>query len=773
MQALHFVTVSAAALIVAQPAAAQGPAQGDESPAAGQAESNDGEIVVTAQFREQRLQDTPIAITAMTGEQLETKGLTSVADVAATAPNVNLTQGSSAYGSGMTAYIRGIGQYDTNFALEPGVGMYIDDVYHGVLVGSMFDLLDLDRVEVLRGPQGTLAGKNSIGGAIKLYSRKPEGSNTGYIQGTYGSFDRIDVRGAFDFALADNLSARFSAFSKYREGHVKLIDFACDQPALAGTIPSSKNGPDCEVGTLGGTQTWGVRLALRYQPSDALEINIAGAIVRDDSEAPGVEQANANNAAAPTLGGVPYDSRFVPTRPYINYGAFLVPQTGWKSEPVAQTDSESISARIDWKPSENFQLTSITAYENIYGQYSFDGDGSPIGLTLTYGFQPYHQFTQELRLNGEFGDGLVETTVGGFYFDSKGRVGARVWSAPVLNFIQDDPVTNKSRSVFGHVIVHPVEAMSLIGGLRYTDDKKVYQFTRADPTTGAPPPVVGPLNGVTAGYTGDSIDWRLGLDYRFSPEVMVYASASTGYKGGGVNPRPFIPAQAVPFGSESVTAYELGIKTDLFDRVLRLNTSAFLNKYSDIILIDANGFPGAPGDPAYFPLSAVPFNAGDADIKGIELEAELHPAGGFSLSGSVSYLDFEYKSLDANATASGIGAASVAPFTSKWKWSASASYEFDLGNGATLTPQIFADYQSSYFTDPVNAATNLIEGRTLVNANVRFKSADGDWELTGGVTNLGDKHYYINAFDIVATNGTSSKVVGRPREFYLTLKRNF
>lgn len=752
--------VSVSALAIASPAYAQ---ESDEQAEAEEArESSRADIIVTAQFREQRLQDTPIAITAISGEDIENKGLNSIADIAATAPNVTITQSSSAYG-GAAIYIRGIGQYDSNFALEPGVGVYIDDVYHGTQVGSLFDLLDLERVEILRGPQGTLAGKNSIGGSVKLFSRKPKGTNDGYLQATYGSYDRIEVRGAFDLGLSDNLFARISGFSKRRDGHVKLLDFACDQPGQilpTDTFPTQVTGSDCQTGTLGGIKSWGVRGALRFLPTDTVEINIAGSIIRDDSEAAGVEQAGTA------------DTRFIPTRDYINYSTY-VSENGWIIKPVATSAIETISGSFDWDISDNLHLTTITAYENLKSQWSIDGDGGPLGTAQTFNSSPYHQFTQEVRLGGEIGEGVAEWTIGGFYFRSKGNVAARVYSFPALNFIQDDPVTSTSKSVFAHVVIHPTEDFGIIGGIRYTDDKKDYTFSRLDPDTGLPAAIVGSLDGVTETYAGDSIDYRFGLNYRFSDAFMAYANFSTGYKGGGINPRPFIPSQVVPFASERVNAYEFGVKSDLADGLVRLNAAIFLSKYKDIILIDANGFPGAPGDPGYFFLSAAPFNAGDADIKGFEVEANVEPTKGLTISGSLSYLDFEYTRLDSNASDSGITTAFVPPFTPKWKWSTRIAYEIPLSNGATLTPQVYIDHTDSVFTDPVNAATNFLASRTIANANITFNSASDDWSAVVGVTNIGNKKYFSNAFDITTVNGNNTKVVARPREFFVTLRRNF
>ena len=165
-------------------------------------------MVVTAQFREQRVQDTPLSITAVSGEMLEARNQQTIDEIARQAPSVNLTPGAALFGPSIAAYIRGVGQYDFNPAYEPGVGMYIDDVYHGSLLGAQFDLMDVERVEVLRGPQGTLTGRNSIGGAIKMYSVQPSEEAGGYVEGKLGSRDLVQVRGAVNFPVSDNLFAR-------------------------------------------------------------------------------------------------------------------------------------------------------------------------------------------------------------------------------------------------------------------------------------------------------------------------------------------------------------------------------------------------------------------------------------------------------------------------------------------------------------------------------------------------------------------------------------
>ena len=241
------------------------------------------EITVTAQFRSENLQETPLAITAVTGDMLEARSQTSIYEVAAQAPSVLLAPQAQANGSGLIAYIRGVGQTDFNFALEPGVGLYVDDVYYSTLTGSLLDLLDLDRVEILRGPQGTLSGRNSIGGAIKLFSRKAEGKG-GNVSLTYGSYNRVDVRASGDFTLVDDkLFMRVAGVTKNRDGYVDRMDYGCSHPGSG--VPTLRLSDGCSLGTLGGISYTAGRLSMRWLASDNVELNVIGDITNDNSEA--------------------------------------------------------------------------------------------------------------------------------------------------------------------------------------------------------------------------------------------------------------------------------------------------------------------------------------------------------------------------------------------------------------------------------------------------------------------------------------------------------
>ena len=381
----HSFALGASVLVLATAATPVFAQEADET-----APGGNPEIVVTAQFREQRLQDTPLAISAVNSEMLEARSQTSVEQVAAQAPNVTLTPQGQQNGSGLIAFIRGVGQTDFNFALEPGVGIYVDDVYIPTLTGSLLDLMDLDRVEVLRGPQGTLSGRNAIGGAIKLFSTKPQGNGKGSIQATYGSFNRVEVRGFADLALADNLFARVAGVSKNRDGYVKRLDYGLTHPGSG--VPTNNTGSPV-LGTLGGQSYAAGKLSLRWLPTETVEVNVSGDYTRDRSEAGAGVLRYFNNASttgdgvawlrntitgAPVVGNcafVPYGVNSCDTltgydRRYVTYSTFadtrpVTPQAPFKPvifEPQQWLDNYGVMGTIDIDLSDSLQLKSITAW---------------------------------------------------------------------------------------------------------------------------------------------------------------------------------------------------------------------------------------------------------------------------------------------------------------------------------------------------------------------------------------------------------------------------
>lgn len=768
--ALQGVSLLALGLIAGTAHAQSQGAGADES-------SSDQDIVVTAQFRATNLQDTPIAITAMTGEQLRERSFSNIADVGKSAPSVTLRLGSSGYGKSTQAYIRGIGQTDFNFALEPAVGFYVDDVYHASLFGTSFDLLDLERVEILRGPQGTLFGKNSIGGAVRLISKKPQNFFEASVEGTYGSYDRIDLRGMINIPLVDEqLALRVSFASKEREGYVNRVDFACAYPSLAGNLKPtvSNNGNSCTVGTMGGESVRAGRAALNWTPSPEIEVNLVAEVIRDNSEAAADSLIHINTAAAALVGynnnrlvptyGIPFDGRFI-VDPYVSFASYDSAFLGRKAPPVNTVHSESYSGDISWNITENVQFKSITAYQTFNGRFTQNANNAPLPVALTDNIAGFEQFTQEFRLVGSAFNESLDWAAGVFYFDGKSSLGGGAYlAASNIAFDQNDSTDASNRSAFAHGSFHLNEKFSVTAGLRYSKESKTYRFDRINVPAGTAFFAGGAFTSPAAKM--DRFDYKLGLDYKVTDDVMVYGQFSTGFKGGGINPRPFTPAAAVPFGPETLNAYEIGLKSELFDRLLQLNLAAYHSDYSNLQL-SANGFDvnGVP--------SIVVANAGNARINGVEAELKLRPARGFEIDMSASYTDFKIKDLGAAAGVSGGPTLnSKAPGSPKWKYNAGAQYRAQLGNGGTLIPRVDVYYQSDVFNEWTNNPRAVQKGYALTNARLTYNAPQEEWYAALSVTNVFDQFYYVNKF-IQSGTYIFTGQPSRPREWAVTIGRRF
>jgi len=742
------------------------------------------EIVVTAQFRAQNLQNTPLAITAFNAASLEVRGLTQGSDLTNATPNLLFKPSTASFGPAIQLYIRGVGQQDSSFASEPGVGTYIDDVYYGILFGANFDLLDLDRVEILRGPQGTLAGKNSIGGAVKLYSHKPDGKNQAFMEATYGSRDHVSFRGGADITLVpDHLFARISGVFNRQDGYLQRYDYGCLHHGSGVVAVSTRR--DCKLGREGGKDYGGGRIALRWLPTSSLEINISSMLVRDTSEPAPTQFTGYTAAAIPFFGGLDPNMFVTNPRDYINYSTYMAPAfidparyngvAGAGSHPATMVpDHNDITnatnaATIDLTLPNGMAVKSITGYNYTRASYGIDQDGTPVSIQTALYTAKSQQFSQELRLSGEALDKLVEWTIGGYYYRAHNNFSGSNILNPGLLYENlnspDDDIISKNKSGFGQVIVHPLAGLDFTGGIRYTDDSKSYIYRRYDPFdpallsyTGA-----GPLSGVHSAYHATHFDYRGNVSYRWSPRLMTYAQISTGFRGGGTNSRPFVPEQAVPFAPETLTAYEIGFKSDLFDHRLRFNAAGFINDYNDIVFINNAPTPSSPNN-------ATPTNVGKGQFKGVEAELTARPFDGFLIDASASYLHFKLKSFTvAGVIISGVTLDSKAPFAPAWKAAAGAQYSFDTSFG-TITPRIDYSYQSSFFTTIDNNPLGKTPGYSLVNARIAWDSPDRNWRLAAAVSNVFDKFYFINRF---FTTGPQYSQPAPPREWSLTLRRNF
>jgi iron complex outermembrane receptor protein len=778
--------------------AVSGPAIADQ--ATGTTDSLE-EIVVTAQFRQQNLQDTPLAITAITAAMMEERGQTSLHDLGAQAPNVQLVETGGAFGPGMTASIRGIGQADFDPAFAPGVGIYIDDVYYTSLTGSNFALLDLDRVEVLRGPQGTLSGANSEGGSIKIYSVKPQGDDTGSVKVSYGQRNLIDVQGMADVSLiSDSLFMRISGITHQQDGYVTRIDYGCAFPTSG--IPAVGGlQQDCVAGKEGGKDYTGGRIALRWVPSENFEANLTGDVTIDKSEtaavtliavnttAAGVFPTELNSGFPPCPGGavtcaanpkgVAYDSRFVPTNPYISYASFCATGLAGNTycfSPDTYNKQWGTNLNLDWKIGPDLAFKSITGYREFDTMWTEDNDVSPLYGSLGAEHLENHTLTQELRLNGKAGS-VLDYTVGGFYLDQvttypTHQVLDYVIPGLDFEFLGNDPIQETDYAGFANADWHITEALDLNAGVRYTHQEKDYTYNRYNPPSiGGGPSIFFPptFSGTQGKYSGDKTDYRVDLDYRWVPELMTYVSVSTGFKGGGTNPRPFIPSQIVPFGPETLTNYEVGAKSDWFDHRLRINMAGYYSKYKDIQLVLLS-CPQYSGGNANEPCAA-PVNGGDANIYGVELESAFR-YGGLSIQASGSWQRFEYTSVVA---ATFVPLNSTEPGFQPKKWSLGAQYEAHMPNGGSVTPRLDWIYASGYQTVAVPDPNSYLPGYHELNGRITFRPQSDKWEVSAVGTNLTGKLWYTQIFDLSAQSqsGADYGIPAAPRTVWAEFKMKF
>ena len=731
------------------------------------------EIIVTAQFREENVQQTPLSISAFDASMLEARSNNDISDAANFAPNVMLSNAATGFGQMSSIFIRGVGQADPHFAVEPGVGMYIDDVYFGVLTGAMFDLVDAERVEVLRGPQGTLAGKNSIGGSIRLFSVQPGPESNAYAEIGVGTYDGLRARAGTNLTLVeDKLYARVSVLARQRDGYVDRLDHACFTGALG--PDTQRINVDCTIGTQGGEELVAARAAFRWTPSDRIENSIIMDFTQDDSENP----AGVQIVQGPWAGTANY---VVPRGSYVNFENYQSIPGGPNALPAfvmpatTPLDAFGISNKLDVQIGDNLNFTSITAYRESTVPFVVPNEFSPASISDQLWKLSHEQITQEFRVIGGNPDG-IDWTVGAYHYDADGLSGGRIQlpggfevggGGLNLDFLLNDPVETTSDSVFGHLAFRPGDRITVTTGVRYTDDKKAFTFNRLD-VTGGPHPLLGALVDVTSEYSGDRTDYRVAVDYQQSDNLMYYAQFSTGYKGGGVNPRPFFVSQAVPYDPEELEAFEIGLKSVLADGRVRLNLSAFTNDYQDVQLTltrcDAfSPFPGAP--------CAMSANVGDAEIDGFEVEAEIRPTDNLAIDISAGVLDFQYTNVDP-ATFVTLDMATI--YVPDQKYAVGIQYDFLLPNGSRLTPRLDYSHRSEIQTLAINTPLTLIDDLDLANLRLTWESADDVWRATLAVTNLTDEYYFTGLFgNGQAVNFSQTAYLGRPREAWLSLRRAF
>jgi iron complex outermembrane receptor protein len=633
---IGLVSGSVIAMAVAHPALAQdtatkavpAAAQTNDNVSAAQDNGKDkqglGEIVVSATRQTTNLQDTPVAITAATAKELEDRGITDVGDLTSVVPNAQFRRVQGAFGPGVSAYIRGIGSTDTGLGAENPVAFYVDDVYYPILLGANFDLLDIDHIEVLRGPQGTLFGRNTLAGAINVVARQPKLNDTSaYADVTVGSFNRLDLRAGFNLPLGDTAALLVSGLSKKQTGYQKELDFTCEMnrrgtPQLAGSFPvtsplqgSFSNNPgSCVIGHYGGTDVRGIRGSVMWEPSGGLKFTVTGDYIRDLSENPADSivdidptRANANMRSQAAYFGLTIDDRFMTGDPYSTYVTYtdripactVIPGNTYYNGSVSPITGEctrggyvipnhndftnwGVSGKLNWDLGSNIELTGVIAHRKTDETHTFDTDGTPLVVehVINHLIQSYNH--AELHLSGK--SELIDWVGGLFYFRAKGeQFASLIQPSSGLQRSLHTFYTPTSKAVFANATIRPFgESFGIVLGGRYADDKKVVNFSNVSDLS---PAVTNSDILFTVIPKQKKFSWKAGLNWQPTDNLLFYGSASTGYTLPGYNPRPLQYTQVAQFDGNEDIAYELGAKMDLLNRRLRLNLAGFYTDFNN------------------------------------------------------------------------------------------------------------------------------------------------------------------------------------------------
>lgn len=714
------------------PAAAQGTDQ--------DAASGIEEIVVTARKREESLQDVPISITAFSANDLEMRSLNSLSDVGQFAPNLSFFAHGQTGKTSALVYIRGVGQTDPVITNDPGVGVYVDEVYMGRMQAIDLDLMDLERVEVLRGPQGTLFGRNTVGGALNIVTAKPSGEFGGEVQLTTGRYSRIDGKLSVNLPLVeDKLAIKIAASTRNSDGYGRQLGTGNE---------------------MGDTNRLSGRAMVLWTPSDDVEVlfSIDGTRVRE-----------AGPVRAVTEFGEPMGvfllNMFMPV-PYGPAFATDSPFTSYATDPNTNNlDAGGGSLAVTWDNGD-WQFKSITSYRSFDALNGVDPDGSPYAIIDQTDAVEQQQFSQELRFSGEAADGRLNWVFGGYYFWEKADM-----ITPVIVFGELYPiigldlsftwdVDNKSKSyaTFGQASYNLTDKLSLTAGLRYTDEDRTASRT-----------VLAQVRGITLTPTETkSVGWnalspRAGLEYRWSEDFMTYVSAARGFRSGGMNGRSSIAEDFLPYDPEYLWTYEAGFKAEFADRSVRLNATAFYSDYKDIQFTIVAGTVNAQ------PLIVVD-NAAKATVKGFEAELVLAPTAGLLLNAGIGYINAKF---DETAPGAPITTDSKFQKTPEWSLVLGGQYSAPVGDFGNIVARIDYSYKSSIHHDAANSPFAVQEGYGVANARLAFEHASNAWELALFVTNLGNKEYIVGATDFLISLGFAEVQYARPREWGLSLSYHF
>ena len=696
----------------AAPPQSEGPARDDTV----------GDIIVTAQKRSESVQDVPIAITAVSGDTLVRSGITGTDALQRVAPGLSV----SAIGSGFVSYtyIRGGGTNQLDIGADPSVAYFIDEIYIGGTAGLQFDLFDIDHVEVLKGPQGTLFGRNAASGAISIVTKRPSSVAQGYASFEAGNYGIVLARAGLTGPLAgDSLFYRLAVGYKHNDAFVENL--------AEGENPG-------KLSSLSG------RAQIEWR-GDGLNFLLTADGLRARNGQTGQFLSTASKTSILT----PAANALYPLPGESFYRHYYRP--GFENQ-----DLWSVSGRLEWSTPIG-ELTAITAYRDNRFDRSQDYTPGVDALRLVTDSRD-RTFSQEVRMVSD-ADQRLRWVAGLFYYRAKQTMeyqqvaGSTFVVPPVRNTVRTDDhrlVTN-SYAAFGQLSFDIVDDLTLIAGLRYTLDEK---RSRRDLST---VPATATSNFlVNADEAWDAFTPAVTLQYDFSPDVMVYGSYRRGFKSGGFQPAPVAtPAiGGTPFNPENVDAYEIGLKSALLNRTLTFNVNLFLSKIGDQQVLQT--LPGA--------INLVS-NAGATTAKGFDVSIKARPMRALRLTGDLTYQEARYDRYETLVAGVVNDFAGNSQFRSPdVSLSLSAEYDVDIGDAGRLTPAVQYSYRSKQFFTAANLSTPGLyqPGYDLADARLTYTPARGDWDLTAWVRNIGDTRYFRNIV-VIGTTGLAQP--GDPTTF--------
>lgn len=711
-------------------------------------------IVVTARKKEENLQQTPLSIIALPAGELEKQNISDLSGLNERTPNVFLGAGGGFGSSNAAFYVRGIGADRNAINQEAAVAVYVDDVYYSRSDGALFNILDVEQIEITRGPQGTLYGRNATAGSIRYITREPDlESFSAQLDVTGGSFARIDARGIVNLPLSEQFAIRVTAATLNQNGYV-----------------TNALGQD-----LGDVSTQIVRGQALWSPSDRLRVLGVFDYTRTD-----------NNGSATSLTGYDGTQLF----PILAAGAgfdtdpnFVGSTTRSASvlDSFYQSDNVSGSLTLDYDLNDSLSFKSVTAYRDIGIEANYDFDTAAGALLENRDVtRNIKAFSQELQLGGTIGERL--DWIGGFFYydeESDDRRFVAFAGDPTApgGTIRSNPFHGiESISFFGQSTLNVTDRFSITGGLRWNRDKKSIIATElaqdGTPLTFLPTDVngnSGPLI-ISAEDTYKALSGRVSLEYDLSDTVFAFASYARGFRAGALNDRPRanfdVATQMDPsvnYGINSVDpekldTYEVGFRSVLADNRVRFNATFFYQELKDFQVANQVG------------SITLLENAAAAEAYGIETEIDLFLSEDLSIDFTGAWLETEITEADPGTpftVGNGLGN------SPEFSFSVGGNYEFDIGQGNVIS-RLDYSYQDDFFSNPANDLRFQLPGYGLLSANVRYTAPSGRWSIAAYGKNLTDKEYFsqaLNFTDIVL--GFAQGTPGRGIEGGATLTIKF